>query len=333
MHRTLSVFKRARLIFAAVGILLYILAIAPVHAQAFPIAGKPLRIVVPYPPGGQAENYARLVAPRLGEALGVSVVVEMKPGASTAIGAAEVQRAAPDGHTMLFTNGLTHVQNPHFRSKLAYDASQFTPIMQFVEADNVLTAHPSVPANNVQELVAYAKANPGKLSYASISPGSSSHLMAELFKLKAGIDITHVPYKGAADAGRDQWAGLVHLLFDGLLTGQTGINSNRVKALALAGPKRSPALPDLPTMAEQGFAGVDVPGFIGFFGPANLPVAVTQRLNAELQKILDLPEVADTIRKGGNTPAGGSADKFATLISEQYAAWGEIIRHIGLKLD
>jgi tripartite-type tricarboxylate transporter receptor subunit TctC len=305
----------------------------PSAAQAFPILGKPIRIVVPYPAGGQAELYARQVASKLAEALAVPVLVELKPGASTAIGAADVQRSAPDGHHLLFTNGLTHVQNPHFRQRLAYDAKLFTPIFQWVDAGNVLTAHPSVPASNLQELIAYAKANPGKLSYASISPGSSSHLMAEILKLKTGIELTHVPYKGAADAGRDLWAGQVQLLFDGMQTATTAIKAQRVKPLAMAAAVRNPSMPTVPTAQEQGVSGLDLPGFIGFFGPADMPVVTVNRLNAELQKILELPEMAELIRSGGNLPAGGSAESFRMMLSEQYERWGEIIRHIGLKLD
>jgi tripartite-type tricarboxylate transporter receptor subunit TctC len=302
-------------------------------AQSFPIAGKPIRIVVPYPAGGQAELYARQVGGKLAEALGVPVLIELKPGASTAIGAAEIQRAAPDGHNLLFTNGLTHLQNPHLRQRLAYDAKLFTPIFKFVDADNILTAHPSVPANNLQELISYAKANPGKLSYASISPGSSSHLMAEILKLKAGIDLVHVPYKGAADAGRDLWAGQVQLLFDGMQTATMAIKAQRVKPLALAASTRSLSMPNVATTNEQGVPGLDLPGFIGFFGPAEMSPATVNRLNSELQKILDLPDITELIRSGGNIPAGGSADRFRQMLSVQYDKWGEIIRHIGLKLE
>ena len=302
-------------------------------AQGFPIAGKPIRIVVPYPPGGQAETYARVVAQGLGESLGVTVLVETKPGASTAIGALEVQRAAPDGHTLLFTNGLTHTQNPHLRDKLIYDPKLFTPVFQLVDAGTVLTAHPSLPANNMRELIAYAKANPNKVRYASISVGSSSHLIAESVAQKHGIALTHVPYKGSADAGRDLWAGHVDLLFDGLATAIPGITSKRVKALAVTGNARNPALPDVPTMSEEGVLDVDLSGFIGFFGPADMPEAVTQRLVAEMQKILSTPAVSELILKGGNRPAGGSAAQFKRLVTEQYDEWGKIIRKLGIKLE
>lgn len=302
-------------------------------AQAFPVAGKSIRIVVPFPAGGQADVYARVVAQRLGDALGVPAIVDIKPGAATAIGALEVQRAPADGHTLLFTNGLTHAQNPHLRATLTYDAKQFTSVFQLVEAGNVLVAHPSLPANNVRELVAYAKANPGKLSFASISPGSGSHLLAELFMQRTGISLNHIPYKGSADANRDLWAGQVNMLFDGLGTAIPGINAKRVKPLGMATRGRNSALPDVPTFEEQGVPGVDLSGYIGFFGPAGMSAATVNRLNAEMQKVLDTPAVTGLILQGGNTPAGGSAEKFARVVTDQYDTWGAVIRKIGLKLE
>jgi tripartite-type tricarboxylate transporter receptor subunit TctC len=308
-------------------------AAAAASAQTFPTPGKPVRIVVPFTPGGQGETLARVVGTRLAEALGVPVIVETKPGASTALGASEVQRAAPDGHTLLFTNGLTHAQNPHLRAKLSYDAKKFTPLFQLVDAGNVLIANPALPANDVRELVAYAKANPGKISFASIGIGSGAHLLAELFMQKTGIVMTHVPYKGSADANRDLWGGQVDILFDGFGTALQGLNAKRVKALGIATKTRNPALPDVATFAEQGVDGVDLPGYIGFFGPADMPPAVVARLNTEMQKILDTPAVAEQILQGGNTPAGGPPAKFAKVVADQYDTWGGVIQKLGLKLE
>ncbi len=320
--------------FLKAGLAMLLLAgAAEIPAQEFPISGKPIRIVVPYPAGGQADTLGRAVGMRMGEILGVPVVMDFKPGASTAIGASDVQRAPADGHTLLFTNPLTHAQNPHMRARLTYDAKQFTPVFQLVAAGNVLTVHPSVPANNMRELVAYAKANPGKLAFASISPGSSSHLLGELLMQKTGISMVHVPYKGAADANRDLWAGQVQMLFDGLGSAVPGIKANRVRPLAIAAKQRSRALPDVPTFDEEGIAGVDLEGYIGFFGPAGMPPAVVARLNAALQKAMEVPAVNDLILQSGNVPAGGSAARFAELVSHQFEAWGAVIRAIGLKLD
>ncbi|MCA0241127.1 MAG: tripartite tricarboxylate transporter substrate binding protein [Proteobacteria bacterium] len=308
-------------------------AVTAEAADGFPTPGKPIRIIVPFTAGGQAETMARIVGTRLADVLGVPVIVETKPGASTALGASEVQRAAPDGHTLLFTNGLTHAQNPHLRAKLAYDPRKFTPIFQLVESGNVLIANHSLPVGNVRELVAFAKANPGKISYASIGAGSGAHLLAELFMQKTGTALTHIPYKGSADANRDLWGGQVDVMFDGFGTAIQGLNAKRVKALGIATKTRNPALPDVPTLAEQGVDGVDLQGYIGFFGPADMPPAVVTRLNAEMQKILDTPAVTEQILQGGNTPAGGSAAKFAKVVAEQYDTWGGVIQKIGLKLE
>lgn len=302
-------------------------------AQEFPLPGKPIRIVVPFPAGGQADTLSRAMGLRLGESLGVPVVTDFKPGASTAIGALDVQRSPADGHTLLFTNPLTHAQNPHLRAQLTYDPRLFTPIFQLVDAPNVLTAHPSVPANTVRELVAFAKVNPGKLTFASISPGSSSHLLGELLMQKTGIVLVHVPYKGAGDANRDLWGGQVNFLFDGMGSAIPGIKAKRVKPLAIAAKQRNPALPDVPTFDEEGIAGVDLAGYVGFFGPAGMPQAIVARLNAEMQKAMDTPAMTELILRGGNSPAGGPPAKFAKLVSEQSEAWGAVIRKLGLKLE
>ena len=307
---------------------------ASAGAQSFPVAGKPIRIIVPFPPGGQTDIHARMVAPRLAEALGVTVVVENKPGASTALGAQEVARAAPDGHTLLYANPTAHTQLPHLVSKPGYDPfADFTPIVRFVRAATILVAAPGLPANDVRELVAYARANPGKLNYASVSPGSSSHLNAEMLKMQAGIDLLHVPYKGSADATRDLFGGQVQLMFDGLATAVANIRGGRIKALGIADTQRNAALPDVPTFTEQGVNGIDIFSWIGFFGPGNLPQETTARLNAELNRILAQPEIRDALKRGGNDPDGGSAEDFARTVRDQHERWGRVIRNLGLKLD
>lgn len=304
------------------------------HAHGFPLAGKPIRIIVPFPPGGQTDIHARMVAPRLAEALGVAVVVENKPGASTALGAAEVARAAADGHTLLYANPTAHTQLPHLVSKLPYDPfTDFTPILRFVRAATVLVAAPGLPVANVRELVAYARANPGKLNYASVSPGSSSHLNAEMLKMQAGIDLLHVPYKGSADATRDLFGGQVQLMFDGLATAVTNVKAGRVKALAVADTRRNAAMPEVPTFSEQGVAGIDIYGWIGFFGPGNLPRETTLRLNTELNRILVQADMQEILKKGGNDPDGGSAEDFARTVRDQHERWGRVIKSLGLKLE
>jgi tripartite-type tricarboxylate transporter receptor subunit TctC len=307
---------------------------AAAGAQGFPAAGKSIRIVVPTPPGGTTDLQARLIAPGLGEALGLPVAVDNKPGASTIIGAQEVARAAPDGYTLLYTFSVTHTQAPHLFAKIPYDAFRdFTPITQVARAGNILVVHESIAAANVRELVAYAKANPGKLNFASFSPGSTSHLMGELLKMQAQIDIVHVPYKGSGDAIKDLLAGRVQLMFDGPTTAIANAGSGRVRMLGIAGPNRLPGAPGVSTMAEQGFPEITVAGYLGFFGPANLPAATLQRLNAEIVKIVRSPEVTEFLTQGGTEPTGTSPQEFAAIVRELHDAWGRVIRQIGLKLD
>ncbi|WP_423458328.1 Bug family tripartite tricarboxylate transporter substrate binding protein [Ottowia sp. VDI28] len=303
------------------------------HAQTFPAPGKPIRIVVPFSPGGQAEVIGRRFGMHLSESMGVPVIIDTKPGANTGIGALEVQRAAPDGHTLLLTNGLTHVTNPMMRPKLSYDASKFTPIFQIVGSSTVLIANTSRPFNNVQELVAYARANPGKLSYASIGTGSTAHLLGELFAQKTGTTMTHVPYKGSGQATQDLIGGQVDIMFDGFGTAIGSIATKHVKPIGVATRERNDAMPDVPTIAEQGVQGITSEGYIGIFGPANMPPDVVTRLNNELQKTLAMASVEKFLRGTGNTPAGGSADQFAQKIAAEVKVWGPLVKRLNIVLE
>ena len=303
-------------------------------AQGFPVAGKSIRLVVPTPPGGTTDLQARLIAPKLGDALGAPVLVDNKPGASTIIGAQEVARAAPDGHTLLYTFSVTHTQAPHLFAKIPYDPFRdFTPITQVARASTILVVHESIPASSVRELVAYAKANPGKLNFGSFSPGSGSHLLGELLKLETGIDIIHIPYKGSGDAIKDLLSGRVQLMFDGPATAIANARTGRVRMLATAGPNRIAGAPEVPTMAEQGFPSVSGVGYLGVFGPAGMPAATLRRLNAELVKIVRAPEIADNLTRGGTEPTGTSPEEFAAIVRELHETWGRVIRQIALKLD
>ena len=304
-------------------------------AQGFPQAGKSIRIVVPTPPGGTTDIQARLIGPKLGEALGgLPVLVDNKPGASTIIGAQDVARAAPDGYTLLYTFSVTHTQAPHLFTNIPYDALRdFTPVTLVAHAANILVVHESVPATNVRELVAYAKANPGMLNFASFSPGSSSHLQGELLKMEAQIDIHHVPYKGSGDALKDLLAGRVQLMFDGPATAIANARTGRVRMLGVIGAKRLPGASEVPTMAEAGFPGVGGIGYLGVFAPAGLPPQTLQRLNAELVKIVRSPEVSESLIRGGTEPAGSSPEEFAATVRELYDTWGRVIRQLALKLD
>ena len=302
-------------------------------AQQFPIAGKPVRIVVPFPPGGQTDIQARAIAQKMSESLGgQSIIVENKPGGSTVIGAREVQKAAPDGHTLLYTIA-THVQMPHLYRSPPWDAFRdFTPITAGAKSATVLTVHASLPFNDVKELVAYAKANPGKLNFASFSAGSTSHLNGERFKRQAGIDIVHVPYKGSGDAMKDHLSGIVQLFFDGPTTALQNSKTGKVKMLAAAAETRYAAMPELPTMREQGYD-VGYWGYLWFWGPPAMPAATVEALYKHLARAILHPDVKELFTKGGSEAAGMPPAEMARIARELSERWGEVIREVGVKLD
>jgi len=303
------------------------------YAQQFPIAGKPIRIVVPFPPGGQTDIQARAIAQKMSESLGGHpVIVENKAGGSTIIGARDVQKAAPDGHSLLYTIA-THVQNPHLFKTPPWDPfKDFTPITAGAKSATVLTAHMSTPFNTVKELIAYAKANPGKLNFASFGAGSTSHLNGEKFKRLAGIDIVHVPYKGSGDAMKDHLSGVVQLFFDGPTTAIANTKSGRVKMLAAACETRYAALPDLPTMRELGYD-VGIWGYLWFWGPAGMPSATLDAVYAHLAKAILHPEIRDIFAKGGSEASGMPPAEMARVARDLYDRWGAVIREVGVQLD
>ncbi len=305
---------------------------AAAHGQTFPIPGKTVRIVVPFAPGGATDIQARLIAQKLAESLGVPVVVDNKPGASTVIGSREVAKAAPDGHTLLYTIAII-TQLQHLYRTPPFDLfKDFTPLTAGAIGGTVLTAHVSVPANNLKELIAYAKANPGKLNYASFGTGTTAHLNGESLKRAAGIDIVHVPYKGSGDAMRDHLAGEAQLFFDGVTTAIANTKTGKVKMIAAATGKRIPVLPDLPTMAEQGVP-IGIDGFLGFFGPAGMPPALAEAVTRELIKAIAAPEVRKNLIEGGYEPGGMPQPEYAKFVRNIYERWGEVIRDVGVKLD
>ena len=299
---------------------------------AFPVAGKPVRIVVPFPPGGQTDIQARAIAQKMSETSGLGVIVENKPGGSTLIGAREVQKAAPDGHTLLYTIAI-HVQLPYLYQTPPWDPFRdFTPITAGARSATVLAAHSSVPANTVRELVAYAKANPGKLNYASFGAGTTSHLNGELLKRLAGIDIVHVPYKGAADATKDLMAGTVQLYFDGPTTAIASAKTGKVKLIATAAETRKVALPDLPTLREEGYD-VGMWGYLWFWGPPGMSSATLDALYPPLSRAIQHPEIREMFANGGAEAAGMPPAEFARLARDLSERWGAVIRDLGVKLD
>ncbi len=307
---------------------------AQAQAQTFPTPGKPIRIVVPFPAGGQTDIQARLLAAKLQASLGTTVLVDNKPGASSILGTMEVVRAPADGHTLLYTISVTAAQNPHLFSKLPYDPfKDLTPVMFAARSSTVLTVPANSPFNSVADLIRFAKANPGKLNYASFSAGSTSHLVAELMQQASGTQMTHIPFKGSADAGMALMGGQVDLLFDGPTTALANAKGGRVKMLAFTDPKPYAALGNLPNMAQAGVPGVDVNGGMQFFGPAKMAPEVLAKVNSALAAALKEPDVVKLFADGATEIVASTAAEHAVSVQEQYERWGGVIRKLGLKLD
>jgi tripartite-type tricarboxylate transporter receptor subunit TctC len=327
--------RRSLLALAAAVSLSGLSGVSQAQAPTWPQPGKPVRIVVPFPPGSGSDVNARGVAKQLQDLLGGHpVIIDNKAGAGTFIGAQEVARAAPDGHTLLYTIVITHTQNPHLYAKLPYDPfKDFTPLTQVMKSATVLIAHPSAPFNTVKELVAYAKANPGKLNYASFSAGSTSHLNGELLAQRTGIELVHIPYKGTADASRALVAGDVQLYFDGTSSAVELIKGGRAKGLGTATPKRVPVLPDMPTIAEAGVSGIDIVGWQGLFGPGNMSPALAARIAGLLQQAVTAPDMLKAIAAQGNEASGVSGADFAAIVKSDHDRWGEVIRAAKIRLD
>jgi tripartite-type tricarboxylate transporter receptor subunit TctC len=306
-------------------------ATAVAAAQSFPVPGKPVRVLVGFAPGGGTDIQARIVQPKLAEALGVPVVIENKPGAGTALAAAEVARSAPDGHTLLYTFNGTFAQLP-FTQQVPYDPfKDFTPISLGARGSQLLVVHTSVPVKNIQELQAWGRANPGKLNIASFGTGTSSHIFAELLMRQSGVEMIHVPYKGAGDAAKDLLAGRVQLMFDAATTAVQNVNTGKLRALGVVAESRSKFLPDVPTFTEQGLKGIDLVGWLGWYGPAAVPKETVQKLNAALVKALAHPEVKAGIEKGAYESVSSTPEELAATTRDAYERWGKIIRDIGIK--
>jgi tripartite-type tricarboxylate transporter receptor subunit TctC len=297
----------------------------------FPEKGRTIRIVLGLAAGGASDTQARFVANKLAEVLQTSVIVENRPGASFILATEEVIRAAPDGYTIMYAPSSVVAQNPQTLAQVRYDPfKDLTPISLGARGPLVLTVHTSVPAKTVQELIAYIKANPGKMSYASFGTGTSSHIYGEAFARQAGLDVVHVPYKGGADAAKDFLAGRVQYYFDAAPNAITNTATGKVRMLAVAAPKRSPMLPDVPTMTEQGVTGVDMPSWLGFYGPAHMPAPVVAKLNAALAQVLAMPATRDFFRQGAYEAESSTPQQLDELTHSTYEQWGSIIHQLGL---
>jgi tripartite-type tricarboxylate transporter receptor subunit TctC len=301
------------------------------QAQTFP--AKPLRLIVTYPPGGGADLMARLVAPKMAEALGQPVVVENKPGASGQIGAAEVARAAPDGYTLLL-DASSYAVNPSLYAKLPYDpAKAFTPIAVLALFPNVLVVTPSYAARDVKDVIAAAKAAPGSIAYASSGNGSAQHLSGELFQQKAGVTLTHVPYKGGGPALNDVMGGQVPVFFANMASSLAHVKGGKLRALAITGAKRSAALPETPTMSEAGVPGYEVYEWNAIFAPAGTPAPVIAKIADAILKAMRSTELRERIAgMGGEIAAYGPADA-DRFVREQTDLWGRVVRAGSIKVD
>jgi tripartite-type tricarboxylate transporter receptor subunit TctC len=312
------------------------LAAPPLVAQTYP--SKPIRLVVPFPAGGATDLLARSIAQRLGPALGQTVVVENKSGGGGSLGSAEVAKAAPDGYTLLIATSSTHSIGPHLNPKLPYRTtgpdSDFTPIAHVADATNVLLVPLDLPVKNVAELIAYAKARPGQLNYASSGNGTIVHLTTEAFKSQAGLYITHIPYRGTALAIPDLVSNKVQVLFDSIVSGMPHVKDGKLKALATTGTRRSALAPDLPTVAESGLPGFNSTTWFGIYGPKGLPPDITARLNAEFNKAMQSAEVRERLaRLGADVAAANTPAQFAALVQADSERWAAIIRERRITLD
>ena len=320
---------------ACVAIAALVLASTPpASAQTDAYPSKPIRIVVPFPAGGTTDILARAVAQKITEAWGQSVVVDNRPGAGGNIGAELVAKSAPDGYTLLMGTVGTHAINTSLYAKMPFDhVKDFTPVVLVAGVPNVLVVHPSVPAKSVAELVAYAKANPGKLNFASSGSGTSIHLSGELFKTSAGVQMTHVPYKGSAPALTDLMGGQVQLMFDNLPSALPHIKAGKLRALAVTSTVRAPTLPDVPTIAESGFPGFEASSWFGLLAPAGTKPEVVAKLNAEVRKWLETPEAREKLASQGANAAGGTPEDFARHIAAETAKWARVVKESGAKVD
>ncbi|MBI2316742.1 MAG: tripartite tricarboxylate transporter substrate binding protein [Betaproteobacteria bacterium] len=302
------------------------------HALAQKFPAKPIRIIMPFPPGGPTDSYARMVAHGLAQNLGQQVLVDNRTGASGIIGSEIVAKSPPDGYTLLFT-ATHHTINPSLYKSLPYDTERdFTPLTLVATNPNVLAASPSFPANTIAELIALARAKPGQLNYASTSIGGGNHLSAELMKSMAGIDIVHIPYKGQPQAMNDLLGGQVSLMFTSVGLTVPHMKSGKLKALAVTGAKRVANLPDVPTIGET-IPGYEANSWFGMWGPARMAKELVAQLNGEIVRVLRSPEVTKRFAALDAEVGGSTPEQFAAFQKSELLKWAKLVKALGLKLD
>ena len=318
---------------AALAITFALAGLVPaVQAQSFP--AKPVKLVVPFPPGGSLDNVGRLLAQKIGESWGQTVVVENRPGAGGNVGMDLVAKSPADGYTVGMGALSTHAVNPSLYAKMPYDAvKDFAPISLVAITPNVLTVNASLPVNSLKDLIAYAKANPGKVNFGSGSNGSAGHLAGELFKLETKTDVQHIPFKGGAPATQALVAGDTQFMFDNLANAMAQLKAGRIKALAVTTGERSKLAPDLPTMAEAGMPGFDISTWFGILAPAGTPPDVIAKWNSELVKAMNAPDVREKMLAQGADPSPTTPAQFAAFIAKEREKYARIVKASGARVD
>lgn len=294
---------------------------------------RPIRLIVPYPPGGAVDPIARTIGQKLNEAWGQPVVVDNKPGAGTIIGTEIVAKAAPDGYTVILASS-NHAVNPAMYGKLPYDpVKDFTPINLVSIIPLMLVVNPQVPVKSTKELIDYLKTKPGQLNFSSAGNGSTTHLAGELFKSMAGVDIVHVAYKGSGPSVAGVMAGETSVAFDSIFLQLPQVKAGKLRALAVTGTKRTSLAPELPTVSEAGLPGYEAYAWVGFLAPAGTPREIVQKWHQEITRILQLPEVRERQISQGVEPVGSTPEYFADFIKTEISKWGKVVKQAGIKLD
>lgn len=319
---------------SAVAIVLASTVLTPALAQTPAWPSKPVRVVAGFPPGGISDILARLVGAKLSQSLGQTVLVENRAGAGGTIGADHVAKSAPDGHTVFVGVNATQSIAPVLYTRLPYDpARDFAPITIATVTPVLLVVHPSLPVKSVKDLIALARSQPGQLNYGSTGAGALPHLTTELFSLRAGIKMNHIPYKGGAPAMIDLVAGQVSLMFDNIPTAITQVRAGKVRALGVAQARRTPAAPDIPAIAEAGLPGFEVSSWQGFLAPAGTPSAVIDRLNADILKALAMADVRERLTAQGVEIVTSTPQAFAELIRRDAETWSQVVKATGTKIE
>jgi len=307
---------------------------APAVAQAPAYPDKPVRFVVPFTPGGSADIFARAIGQKLGDAWGQQVVIDNRGGSAGIIGSEIVAKAPPDGHTLMLGITANIAINPGLFPKLSYDpVRDFAPVTLIAAAPYVMLVTPALPARSVPEFIALAKARPGQLNYASTGSGSAGHLTAALFASMAGVELTHVPYKNIGSILVDMFAGRIEMMFVGLVSAQPHVKAQKLRAIGITGARRSPLMPELPTVAESGVRGFEVTGWYGVFVPARTPPAIVAKLNADIVRVMKLRDVTERFAAEGAELVGDTPAQFSVYIAGEIAKWSRVVKLSGARPD